>query len=165
MTRAHVGATKVSRSLLDEDESSVTFDLHGAAVPVAVHDVYPLDGVSLEKGEQRIPREGRAVGEAQMHRRIVGRCTTSASAAPRSTQCTRRHAVLRTKGGVESAKALESARIGDARYRQSCIGEKPLREEKAMRLGELERRRTDLALERATKVALADAEILGELPD
>src|SRR5262249_24900034 len=66
---------------------------------------------------------------------------------------------------VESAQTLETARVRHLRHRETGVRQQMLREQQAMRLRELDRRHTQLELERSPQLATGDPELARQCVD
>ena len=126
----------------------------------------------MEGIQERLPRERGTIREGEREGTIVRpgfaacRQWTVVIERPRaSAERGWAHPIAYAEYGVESAQALEAARIGDARNGERCVREQAFREQQTMRLRELERRYTNFALECPTKMAFTHAHVVREIAD
>ena len=136
----------------DGDKGDVLVDRDDAAID-AVADLFNAgDGAWSEEGEQRVPVEGWAIGEAQ-DKRSGGGGRDGAAA-----QLAGRPFVECEEGVVETADAAEARGHGDGGHGEARFVQKLLGEEHAAGLRDGQWRGTDVLIEQAAELALADAE-------
>ena len=130
-----------------------------APVLALAHRLHARDGARTEELQQRVPRERRAVVQAQRDRvRGVGAALLPPDGAGIPPEAFREQR-------VEAAHTAEAAREGDVRERQSRVVEELLRERQPLRLRELDGRHPDRGLHRAAQVTGGHAELPRERVD
>ena len=93
--------------MADGDEGDMAVNSDNAAIDAVAHLFDAGDGARDEKGEQRVPVEGRAVGETQ-HQRSGGGGRDGAAA-----QLAGRPLVEGEEGVIEAADAAKARGQGD----------------------------------------------------
>ena len=112
-----------------------------------------------EEGEQRIPVEGRPIGEPQ------DQGSSSGGSDRAAAQLAGRTLVERAEGVIETADAAEARGHGYGQHRQARFVEKLLGEEDAARLRDGQGGCADVLIEEATELAFSHTERGGELLD